>query len=100
MKRLSLIGALFGILITPLAVYLALKSTGRGGNFYWAGVFYPVLTICLLKGAGPIVIPFALLQYPWFGWYTGRCITREHYIRIAVILLTLQIIPMLVAMLN
>jgi hypothetical protein len=97
MKRISLFGALIGILFTPIAVILALKSAGRG-DFYWAGVFYPVLTILLLKGAGPIIIPFALLQYPFFGWYTGRCILREHYIRIGVILLVLQIIPMLVAM--
>jgi hypothetical protein len=99
MKRSSLIGALIGILLTPIAVILALKSAGRG-DFYWAGVFFPVLTIMLLKGAGPIVIPFALLQYPWFGWYTGRCIAREHFIRIAAVLLLLQIIPMLVAMFN
>jgi len=98
MKRISLIGALIGILFTPIAVMLALKSVGRGGDFYWAGVFYPVLTILLLKGAGPLVVPFALLQYPFFGWYTGRCISREHYIRIAIVLLVLQIIPMLVAM--
>ena len=99
MKRASLIGAILGIILTPIAVALALKSAGRG-DFYWAGVFYPLLTIWLLKGAGPLVIPFALLQYPWFGWYTGRCIAREHYIRITVVLLVLQIVPMLVAMFN
>jgi hypothetical protein len=99
MKRASLIGAILGIVFTPIAVALALKSAQQG-NFYWAGIFYPVLTIWLLKGAGPLVIPFALLQYPWFGWYAGRCLAREHYIRIAVVLLVLQIIPMLVAMFN
>jgi hypothetical protein len=98
-KRASLIGGLIGILLTPIAIILALKSAGRG-DFYWAGVFFPVLTIMLLKGAGPVVIPFALLQYPWFGWYAGRCIAREHFIRIAAVLLVLQIIPMLVAMFN
>ena len=99
MKRASLIGAVLGIIFTPLAIALALKSAQQG-NFYWAGIFYPLLTICLLKGAGPLVIPFALLQYPWFGWYTGRCLAREHFIRIAVVLLTLQIIPMLMAIFN
>jgi len=41
-----------------------------------------------------------LLQYPWYGWYAGRCLAREHFIRICVVLLLFQIIPMLVAMFN
>lgn len=99
MKHKALLGALVGVIITPVAVGMALKSAGRG-DFYWAGVFYPLLTIFLLKGAGAVVVPFVLLQYPFFGWYTGRCIGRERYIRPAVLLLVLQIIPMLVAMFN
>lgn len=54
----------------------------------------------MLGGAGPLVVPFVLLQYPFYGWYTGRCISRDHYIRLAVVLLLVQIIPMLVAMFN
>jgi hypothetical protein len=96
-KHKPLAGAIVGVVLTPIAISLALKSAGQG-NFYWAGVFFPVLTIFLLKGAGPVVVPFALLQYPFFGWYTGRCITKEHYIRLAILLLVAQVIPMLVAM--
>lgn len=99
MKHKALIGAIIGIIFTPIAIALALKSAGQG-NFYWAGVFFPVLTVILLKGAGPAVVPFVFMQYPFFGWYTGRCISKEHYIRITVLLLVLQIIPMLVAMFN
>ena|SRR5579859_2538092 len=99
MKHKSLIGAILGIVITPLAVALALKSAGKG-DFYWAGVFYPLLTMAMFAGAGPFVVPFVLFQYPFLGWYTGRCVTREHYIRLAVVLLAGQIVPMLVAMLN
>lgn len=99
MKHKALLGALIGVIITPIAIGLALKSAGRG-DFYWAGVFYPVLTIILLKGAGAAVVPFVFLQYPLFGWYTGRCIGKEHYIRPVVVLLVLQIIPMLVTMFN
>jgi hypothetical protein len=98
-KYKSLIGAIIGVVFTPIAVSLALKSAGRG-DFYWAGVFFPALTMMMLAGAGPLVVPFALIQYPFFGWYTGRCISREHYIRLAVMLLLVQIIPMLVAMFN
>ena len=97
MKRKSLIGAIIGALFTPVAVALALKSAGQG-DFYWAGVFFPILTLILLKGGGPLVVPFVLLQYPFYGWYTGRCITREHYIRLVVLLLIVQIVPMLVTM--
>ena len=99
MKHKALIGAIIGVVVTPLAIALALKSAGNG-DFYWAGVFFPVLTIALLKGAGPLVVPFVLLQYPFFGWYTGRCISKEHYIRPAVLLLVVQVFPMLLAMFN
>ena len=97
MKHKALIGAIIGIIFTPIAIALALKSANRG-DFYWAGVFFPVLTVMLLKGAGPAIVPFVLVQYPLFGWYTGRCISKDHYIRIVVLLLVLQIIPMLVTM--
>jgi hypothetical protein len=96
-KHKPLIGAIIGVIFTPLAVALSLKSAGQG-NFYWAGIFYPILTVILLKGAGALVVPFVLLQYPFLGWYTGRCITREHYIRMAVVLLVVQILPMLYTM--
>ena len=98
-KYKTLIGALVGIVITPVAVILSLKSAQRG-DFYWAGMFYPVLTLMLLKGAGPLVVPLALLQYPFFGWYTGRCINNERYIRLAALLLLAQVFPMLLAIFN
>lgn len=99
MKHKSLIGAVIGVIFTPLAVVLALKSAGHG-DLYWAGVFFPALTMIMLAGAGPLVVPFVFLQYPFFGWYTGRCISKEHYIRLVVLLTVVQILPMLVAMLN
>ena len=99
MKHKSLIGSIIGLAFTPIAIALALKSAGQG-DFYWAGVFFPTLTMIMLAGAGPLVVPFVLLQYPFLGWYTGRCISKDHYIRLAVLLLLVQIIPMLVAMFN
>jgi hypothetical protein len=98
-KHKSLIGAIIGLLFTPIAVSLALKSAGRG-DLYWAGIFFPALTMIMLAGAGPLVVPLALLQYPFFGWYTGRCISREQYIRLALLLLLVQVLPMLVAIFN
>jgi hypothetical protein len=99
MKYKAIIGVVIGIVLTPIAISLSLKSAGHG-DFYWAGVFFPVLTIIMLRGAGAIVVPFVLLQYPLFGWYTGRCISRQNYIRLAVAWVVLQIGPMLVAMFN
>lgn len=82
-----------------MAISLALKSA-RMGDLYWAGVFFPVLTIIMLAGAGPLVLPFVFLQYPFYGWYTGRCLAKERYIRLGVLLLLGQILPMLYAMFN
>ena len=99
MKHKALIGAILGVLLTPIAVIISLKSA-QHGDFYWAGVFFPILTLMLFKGGGPVVALLALLQYPFFGWYTGWCISKEQYIRLAVVLLFLQILPMLLGMLN
>ena len=99
MKQKALIGGVIGLVFTPIAVLLALKSA-RQGDLYWAGIFFPALTMIMLAGAGPLVVPLALLQYPFFGWYTGRCISRQHYIRLALLLLFVQILPMLVAIFN
>jgi hypothetical protein len=96
-KHKALWGAILGLVLTPIAIFLALKSAGHG-DFYWAGVFFPVLTLTMLAGAGPAVVPLVLVQYPFFGWYTGRCISRQHYIRLAIVWIVLQIGPMLVAM--
>jgi hypothetical protein len=98
-KYLSLIGAGVGVLFTPIAVALSLKSAQQG-DFYWAGIFYPLLTLVLLKGGGPVAALLALLQYPLFGWYTGRSIAREQYIRLAAVWSILQIIPMVVGLMN
>ena len=99
MKHKSLIGAILGAIFTPFAISITLKSLGHG-DYYWAGVFFPLITMIMLAGAKGLAVPFVFIQYPLFGWYTGRCISREHYIRLAVVWLVLQIIPMLVAMLN
>ena len=61
MKYLSLIGAGLGVLFTPVAIGLSLKSAQQG-DLYWAGIFFPLLTIALLKGAGPVVL-LAFVQY-------------------------------------
>jgi hypothetical protein len=98
-KHKALIGAILGVLFTPFAIAISLKFA-RDGDFYWAGVFFPILTLMLFKGAGPLILPLALLQYPFFGWYSGRCLSREHYIRLAVLLSLLQIFPMLLGMMN
>ncbi len=97
MKHKALIGTIIGLLFTPLAVSWALKSAGHG-DFYWAGVLFPLVTTAMFAGAGPVIVPLALLQYPFYGWYTGRCISKEHYLRLIIVLLLVQIIPMLVAM--
>jgi hypothetical protein len=100
MDKKAKIGVIVGVIATPVVIVLAVGSGGAGhGDYLWARVFYPLLTFIMLAGAGGLVVPFALVQYPFYGWYIGRCISRQQFIRLAVILLILQIIPMLIMLL-
>jgi hypothetical protein len=97
MDAKSKIGLIVGVVVTPVLVFLAVVSGGAGhGDYFWARVFYPLLCwLMLFAGAGALVVPFVFLQYPFFGWFIGRCITKKQFIRLAVVLLVLQIIPMI-----
>jgi hypothetical protein len=100
MDRKSVIGTLIGLVISPIPLYLAVQSMGAGhGDYRWAFVFFPVVTFVMLAGAHVWAIPFALLQYPVYGWFTGRCISKKHFIRIAVVLLIVHVIPLVILLL-
>ena len=94
--REDIVGITIGVAVTPVVIMLAMVSAGAGhGDYLWAKVFFPVLTLVMVAGAGAFVVPFAFVQYPFFGWYIGRCISKRRFVRLAVILLILQVIPML-----
>jgi hypothetical protein len=94
--REDIMGVTIGVAVTPVVLILAMVSMGAGhGDYLWAKLFFPVLTLVMVAGAGVFVVPFALVQYPYFGWYMGRCISKRRFVRLAVVLLILQVIPML-----
>ena len=91
----STIGLVVGITVTPIVAVLALASAGGGhGDYRLCIALFPLLTIGMFTVLGAFAIPLALAQYPFFGWYIGRCIARKQFIRMAVVILLLQIIPM------
>jgi Ca2+/Na+ antiporter len=95
--RGDLIGIAIGVAVTPVVIILAMVSMGAGhGDYLWAKVFFPVLTFVMVCGAGVFVFPFVFVQYPFFGWYIGRCISKRRFVRLAVILLILHVIPMFI----
>jgi hypothetical protein len=97
MDAKSKIGLIVGVVVTPVLLCLAVVSGGAGhGDYFWAVVFYPLLSwLMLFAGAGALVVPFAFLQYPFFGWFIGHCIAKKHFVRLAVVLFVLQIVPMI-----
>jgi hypothetical protein len=100
MDRKSVIGAIIGLAVSPIPLYLAVQSMGAGhGDYRLTFAFFPVLTYVMLAGAHELAIPFALLQYPFYGWYAGRCISKKHFIRLVVMLLSVHVIPMAILLL-
>jgi len=94
--REDIMGITIGVAVTPVVTILAMVSMGAGhGDYLWAKLFFPVLTFAMVCGAGVFVFPFVFVQYPFFGWYIGRCISKRRFVRLAVVLLILQVIPML-----
>ena|SRR5882762_38456 len=100
MDKKSTVGAIIGLAVTPIVILMALNSGGAGhGNYFWAWFFFPLLTFIMLAGAGALVVPFVLLQYPFYGWYVGRCISKKQFARLSIVLLFAQAIPMLLTLL-
>jgi hypothetical protein len=97
MDRKAVIGAVIGLAVSPIPLFLALQSGGAGhGDYHLTFAFFPVLTYIMLAGAHAWVVPFALVQYPFYGWFTGRCISRKQFTKLTVVLLFLHVIPMII----
>jgi hypothetical protein len=91
----STIGAILGVVVTPVALVLAVLSGGAGhGDYLWARVLFPVLTFVMLAGGGAAVLPLTLFQYPLYGWFAGLCISKKQYARLGVAALLAHFIPM------
>ncbi len=89
-------GLIIGIVATPIFLLLAVGSMGAGhGNYRCALFFYPILTYVMLLGAGLLALPLALCQYPFYGWFICRCISKKQFTKLTVVMLLLQIIPMI-----
>jgi hypothetical protein len=100
MNRSAIVGAVIGLVVSPLPLYLAVNSAGAGhGNYRWSFTFFPLLTFAMLAGLGALVIPLALIQYPFYGWFAGRCISNKQFVTLTVVLLLVHVIPMLLTFL-
>lgn len=78
--KAHMVGFVIGLLATPIALLLAMLSTGAGhGNYLWAILLFP-LTMLSTAALGSITAPFVLLaviQYPIYGWIVGNALRPE-----------------------
>ena len=96
MDRRRIIGGVIGLAVSPLPLYFALNSMDSGyGDYRGAFTFFPVVRFSSCLRAEVIALPLALVQYPFYGWFAGRCISNKPFARFSVVLLLLHVIPML-----
>jgi hypothetical protein len=96
----SKIGTIIGVVLTPIALLSAILSGGAGhGDYVWARILFPVLTIVMLAGGGDGIVVLAIFQFPLYGWFAGFCISQKQFTRLALAALLAHIIPMAVVLL-
>lgn len=75
MSRLAL-GLLLGLCATPVAMFLAIYSSGAGhGDYVLARILYPIpmlTTVLTDRTITPFAIVLALIQFPAYGAFIGR----------------------------
>ena len=71
----KIIGTIVGVAVTPVALLLALISSGAGhGDYLAARLFFPAPMLAA-DFFGQITIPALLLaciQFPTYGWFVGE----------------------------
>lgn len=97
-------GALIGIPV-GLAVVLLVWQ------FWWVSIFLVPLVLCLAivladffgnmnEMANMIILySLAVLQWVFYGWFIGSCISQKKYGRLALVFLFIHIIPLVLALL-
>jgi len=75
------IGAAIGVLVTPVAIVLALFSAGAGhGHYEFAKLFFPYSMLLTLSTHNTITAPLillAFLQFPLYGAIIGLATWRK-----------------------
>jgi hypothetical protein len=78
----------------------AFLSGGAGhGDYVWTRILFPVLTFVMLAGGGAATLLLAILQYPFYGWIVGLCLSKKQFTRLALAALLGHIIPVAVVLL-
>jgi hypothetical protein len=99
MERKTKIGTVVGLAISPVVLFLAIASAGAGhGNYILAFILFPLITVGLT--IGPWVSLLALVQYPFYGWFIGRCLDRRQFTRLVVVMLLLHLLPIAIMLLT
>ncbi len=78
--KATLIGLLVGIVLTPLALFLAMASAGAGhGDYVLARALYPfsILSTHLTDSITVVALVLACAQFPIYGWLLGAAFQRE-----------------------
>jgi len=80
------------ILVTPVAIFLALVSTGGGhGNYFFAKIFFPYTMFSTHFFDDTITLPFAVLalvQIPFYGIFLAIG-ARKKKLKLAAISITI-----------
>jgi len=85
MNKTSIIGLIIGIIITPFTLYLAVVSGGAGhGDYAWAAIFFPLESLMMVAGGSGVLLPFVFVQYAFYGWFIGYCISKRWFLLISL----------------
>jgi len=98
MSRTSAIGALIGLIVSPLLLWLAIRSGGAEPRSYsWVFLFFPLLTFAM-PFLRALVIPFALLQYPLYGWFIASRVSERQFLVHGIMAIVIHLVPIMIAL--
>jgi hypothetical protein len=97
MKRARLVGLLVGTLVAAPAIFAAMLSAGGGhGDYFWAGVLFPIPLFLLTFGFESSAVVYLFVQFTAYGFIWGSFWPHKKKARAAVWLSALHGVPMLV----
>jgi len=78
----KILSVLVGVLLAPVALFMAIMSAGAGhGHYVAAKILFP-FTMASTYIWGTITLPFiilAIVQFPFYGWLTGCAIVDRKW---------------------